>query len=201
MAEDIKKVETGAEENKETDNNSETETKDTYTKDEVEKMLQAESDRRVTQALKKAKAEAKKDIEKAAKLGKMDEDERIAFELKSAQEELEQLRRDKAMSENTQTTLKVLANRNLPAGLLDYVLTEDEESTFEKIKDLEKMLKKWVDTEVSKRIPTQGTPKAGTTTSGKLTKEQFSKLTLTQMDELAQTNPELFNSLSKVKKK
>ena len=189
MAEDIKKeVDTGADESKETEPK-------TYTQEELDALLQAETDRRVTSALKKAQEKSKKEIENAKKLAKMDEDERAAFELKSAQEELAQLRKEKAMSENTATTLQVLSKRGLPSDLLDFVLTEDADSTLENIKTVEKMLKAWVDAEVTKRIPTQGTPKSGTDTS-KLTKEQFRLMGLAQQAKIATENPELYKQLT-----
>lgn len=190
MAEDIKNNNGAEEEIK--DNNSEPKT--TYTKEEVDDLLQREVDRRINSAYKKWTQQSKKEIENARKLAELDEQERAAFELKTAKEELEKLKKEKAMAENTQATLRVLAKRNLPSELLDYVLTEDEESTLEKIVDIEKILKKWVDAEVTKRIPTQGTPKSGTSISKDI--KSLASLKLSEINQLKQSDPELFNKLS-----
>lgn len=160
---------------------------------------QAELDRRVTYAIKTARGKWEKEtsskIAEAKKLAAMDEEQRNAYELESARAELAQLKAQKAKSENTAETMKVLGKRQLPAELLDYVLTEDAESTLENIKALEKVLKKWVDAEVSKRIPTQGTPKAGTS-KAKLTKEDFAKLPISKQSQIAIDNPELYKELT-----
>jgi hypothetical protein len=183
-------VDNGAQDNSQTD-----EPKTTYSKEEVDALLQAEVDRRITSAQKKWAQQSKKEVEKAKKLAEMDEQQRTAFELESTKAELEALRIEKAKAENTQTTLKVLANRNLPAGLLEYVLTEDEQSTLNNIVEVEKMLKKWVDDEVSRRLPTQGAPKSGSV-SGKVTKEEFAKWSLGKQAQLSISNPELYKELT-----
>jgi hypothetical protein len=190
MAEDIKNNNGAEEEIK--DNNSEPKT--TYTKEEVDELLQKEVDRRINSAYKKWAQQSKKEIENARKLAELDEQERAAYELRTAKEELEKLKKEKAMAENTQATLRVLANRNLPSELLDYVLTEDEESTLEKIVDIEKILKKWVDAEVTKRIPTQGTPKSGTSISKDI--KSLANLKLAEINQLQQSDPELFKQLA-----
>jgi CHAD domain-containing protein len=169
------------------------EPKTTYTLEEVQELLQKEGDRRVSQALKKAREEAKKQVAEAQKLAVMDEQQRYQYELENAKAELEQLKREKAIAENTQATLRVLAKRNLPAELLDYVITEDADSTLEKIDSLQKILTKWVNAEVDKRIPKQGTPKAGTTPSQEPT--SLAGMKVAEIQHLKQTDPELFNKL------
>ena len=168
----------------------------TYSKEDIEKLVQAESDRKVALAQKEWVKKTQKQLAETEKLAKMDEAQRAAHELETAKAELEQMKLEKAISENTTATLQVLAKRELPAELLDYVLTEDAESTLEKIDSLQKILKKWVDAEVSKKLPTQGAPKTGTVL-GKITKEEFSKWSLGKQAQLSISNPELYKELTK----
>lgn len=186
MENDNNNIQQGLEENQEP--------KKTYTLEEVQELLQKEGDRRVSQALKKAREDAQKQVAEAKKLAAMDEQQRYQYELENTKAELEQLKREKARAENTQETLRVLAKRNLPAELLDYVLTEDADSTLEKIDNIQKILTKWVNAEVDKRIPKQGTPKAGTTSNQEPT--SISGMKLAELNQLKQTNPELFNKLT-----
>ena len=148
-------------------------------KEELDKLIQSESDRKTALAQKQWKQRTEKQLEEAGKLAKMDAEERSAYELNSVKEELEQMKRDRAKSENTAETLKVLANRELPAELLEYVLTEDADTTLTKITDLQGIIKKLIQNEVDKRLPkSNGAPKSGNV-SKTLTKEDFAKMTVT----------------------
>lgn len=182
--------------NVEDEQNVQTDEPKTYTKEELDKLIQSEADRRTALAQKQWKQKTAKQLEEASKIAKMDADERNAYELQSVKEELEQMRREKAKSENTSETLKVLANRELPAELLKYVLTEDADSTLENITDLQGIIKKLIQSEVDKRLPKGAAPKSGNV-SKTVTKEDFAKMNLNQMQDLARSNPELFKTLSK----
>lgn len=175
-----------------------TEPKTTYTKEEVDALIQSAADKRVTDALKTARAKWDKEagvkIKEAESLGKMDENQRNAYQLEQALKELDQIRLDKAKAENTQETLKVLSNRNLPASLLDFVLTDNAESTLEKITEIQTIITSLVNEEADKRLPKQGTPKSGTAID-KMTREVFNKLPLQKQSELLKANPKLLDEL------
>lgn len=188
---------TGADNNSEPNNNQNEKT--TFSKEEVDALLQKEADRRVTEALKTARArwdrESSTKIREAEKLGKMDEDQRNAYNLEQALKEIEQMKLDKAKAENTQETLKVLSNRSLPASLLDFVLTSDADTTLEKINSIQAIITSLVNAEVDKRLPKQGAPKASTIGTDKMTRDVFNKLSLTKQAEMLKANPKLLDEL------
>ena len=69
---------TGTETTSVTDTN--TEQPKTYTQEEVDKLLQQESDRRVTEALKKANKKNQEELREAEKLYKMNDQEKYEYE-------------------------------------------------------------------------------------------------------------------------
>jgi biopolymer transport protein ExbD len=173
----------------------ETQTDDnkTYTKEEIDKMIQSEADRRTALAQKEWMKKTQKQLAEAEKMAKLDEQQRAAYELETTKAELEQLKTDKLKAENTQATLRVLAKRELSADLLDFVLTSDADSTLEKIDAIQKIIKKAEINAVNKILPTQGTPKSGTSSKEPTS---ISGMKVAELNQLKQSNPELFNKLA-----
>lgn len=167
----------------------------TYTEEEVRKLLQQEGDRRVSQALKKQKAELDKQQAEADKLREMDENQRREYEFNKKVEELEQKEREFTIAQNKLEASKVMANRGLPVEFVDYIVAEDAETMMANIDAFDKAFKAAVADAVAKRIA-QPTPKAGSAQQGGMTKEQFRKLNLAQQAEIYRTNPTLYKELT-----
>lgn len=173
----------GAEQNEE---------KKTYTEDEVMKLLQSESDRRVTKAL----AKQKKEYEKKLTLSQLDGEAREKAEKDSRIAELEEKLKEYAILENKNEVTKTLVNRGLNPAFADVIaIGEDVEEAQNKIEQLDKLFKAAVADEVKKRLA-GGTPKAAFKTDG-MTKEDFNKMNLAQQAALYRENPELYNKLTK----
>jgi hypothetical protein len=164
----------------------------TYTQEEVLKLLQAEGDRRVTEALKTQQ----KKFDKQLSLAKLDGEEREKA-LKDARiAELEEMLAQKTIAENKSELKSVLASRGLSAEFADIItVTDDLETSQANIDKLDKLFKAAVKTEVEKRLA-GNTPKGnGAATATELTAEKAKKLSLAEMEELKAKNPELFNKL------
>lgn len=169
-------------------------TEKTYTESEVQALLQAESDRRVTSALSKQKKEFEKKQAEAEKLKAMDESQRKEYEYEQRLLQLEQKEKEFNLAQNKLEATKVLANRELPIEFVDYLVAEDAETMMENITTFETAFKAAVQDAVAKRI-SQSSPKVGAVKQTGLDKEGFKKMSFTERTRLYQTNPELYERL------
>ena len=166
----------------------------TYTQEEVLKLLQSETDKRVTAALKTQQ----KKHERELSLAKLDDEQRQRAEkdnlIAELKEELAQLR----VEQNRSELKSVLASRGLSAEFADILsITDDIEQSQANIDRLDKLFKDAVKVEVEKRLAAAG----GTPTGGRgaapetMTPEKARKMTLADINELSVKNPELFAKL------
>ena len=163
----------------------------TYTQEEVLKLLQSEADKRVNQAL----AKQKKEYEKKLSLSKLDDEQREKAEKDNRIAELEEQLAQFNIERNKSELKSVLATRGLSAEFADIIsITDDIEASQANIDKLDKLFKAAVKAEVDKRLAGNA-PKGNGGTSAELTKESAKKLSMAELNQLAQTNPELFNKL------
>lgn len=163
----------------------------TYTQDEVLKLLQSETDRRVSNALKKQQAK----YEKQLSLSKLDGDERAKAEKDNRIAELEEQLEAFRVERNKSELKSVLSSRGLSAEFADIVaITDDIETSQANIDKLDKLFKQAVKAEVEKRLAGNA-PKGNGNSSAEITKETAKKMSMAELDNLSKTNPELFNKL------
>ena len=104
--------------------NQETQTEEkTYTESEVRALLQAETDRRVSQAL--AKQERK--LKEAQQLELMSETEKWEYKLRQREEAIAQKEKELALAEMRAQTTKIMGEKGLSLDLVDLVLDESAE--------------------------------------------------------------------------
>jgi len=164
----------------------------TYTQDEVDKLLQAETDRRVTSALKKAEQKNAEKVKEAQKLASMDATSRYEYELQQREAAIAAKEAELALAENKNACAKILADKGISLDLVNFVVAEDAEQMNENIKLLDKAFKASVKAEVEKRLGSS-VPKKNLPMDTVMTREQFSKLSLSDMQRLANEQPDLFN--------
>lgn len=164
----------------------------TYTQEEVLALLQSESDKRVTAALKKQA----KQYEKQLSLSKLDGNEREKAEKDNRIAELEQLVAEMNTERNKSELKSVLSSRGLSAEFADIVaIGDDIEVAQANIDKLDRLFKAAVKAEVEKRLA-GNTPKGnGGNTPVEITKDNAKKMSIAEMNKLAVENPELFNKL------
>lgn len=173
--------------------NEETNTEEvkTYTQDEVLKLIQAEADKRVNQALKTQQ----KKYEKQLSLSKLDGDERAKAEKDSRIAELEEQLAAFQVERNRSELKSVLSSRGLSAEFADIItINDDIETSQANIDKLDKLFKAAVKAEVEKRLAGNA-PRGNGSSTAELTKETFGKMTIAQKNELFAKNPELYNKL------
>ena len=168
-------------------------TEKVYTQEEVLKLIQSETDKRVNQAL----ATQKKKYEKQLSLSKLDDDERAKAEKDNRIAELEEMIQQMNIANNKSELKSVLSSRGLSAEFADIItITDDIEASQANIDALDRLFKAAVKAEVEKRLAaTGGNVKGNTTQTGEITKETAKKLSMAEMNDLAKNNPELFNKL------
>ena len=162
----------------------------TYTQDEVLALLQAETDKRVTQALKTQE----KKFQKQLSLSKLDGSEREKAEKDNRIAELEEMVKAFEIEKNRSELKSVLSSRGLSAEFADIIaIGDDIEAAQANIDKLDKLFKAAVKTEIEKRLA--GNAPKGNTSPAEITKDTAKNMTLAEMNNLAQSNPEAFNKV------
>lgn len=173
----------------ENENNQQEENK-MYTQDEVMKLIQAEADRRTNQAL----AKQKKEYEKKLSLSSLDEQQRKEAEAQMKIEELQSQLAQFQIEKNRSELKSVLSSRGLSAEFADIInISDDIEASQANIDKLDKLFKAAVKAEVEKRLA--GNSPKGNTSTTEITKETAKKMTMAELNELAEKQPEVFNKL------
>lgn len=165
----------------------------TYTQEEVLALLQSEADKRVNQAL----AKQKKQYEKQLSLSKLDGDERAKAEKDNRIAELEEQLAAFQVEKNRSELKSVLSARGLSAEFADIVaINDDIETSQANIDKLDKLFKAAVKAEVEKRLAAGGRDiKGNGASTTEITKETAAKMSMAELNKLAESNPELFNKL------
>ena len=177
--------------------NTESETTDTtepktYTQEEVMALLQSETDKRVTAALKTQQ----KKYEKQLSLSKLDGDERAKAEKDNRIAELEEQLAQFQIEKNRSELKSVLGARGLSAEFADIInISDDIEASQANIDKLDKLFKQAVTAEVEKRLAGNAPKGNGSNITGEVTKEQFKNMSLSQQAALYKDNKELYLTL------
>lgn len=163
----------------------------TFTQEEVLALIQSESDKRVTAALKTQQ----KKYEKQLSLSKLDGDEREKAEKDNKIAELQEIIAQMNVEKNKSELKSVLSSRGLSAEFADILnITDDIEASQAAIDRLDKLFKAAVRTEVEKRLAGSA-PKGNSGGSGEITKEEAKTMSLADRQKLYATNRELYNKL------
>lgn len=163
----------------------------TYTQEEVLALLQSETDKRVSQALKTQQ----KKYEKQLSLSKLDGDERAKAEKDNRIAELEEQLAAFQIEKNRSELKSVLSARGLSAEFADIVaINDDIEASQANIDKLDKLFKAAVKAEVEKRLAGNA-PKGNGSSNTEITKESAMKMSMAELSALERSNPELFNKL------
>ena len=165
----------------------------TYTQEEVLALIQSEADKRVTAALK---TQAKKH-ERELSLSKLDDNEREKAEKDNKIAELQEKLAQYEIEKNKSELKSVLSSRGLSAEFADIIVINDDLTESQaNIDKLDKLFKAAVKLEVEKRLA--GSAPKGNTNNGnsaEYTKETAKKMSLAEMNELANKDPDKFKQL------
>lgn len=161
----------------------------TYTQDEVLKLLQSETDKRVSQALKTQQ----KKYEKQLSLSKLDGEEREKAEKDNRIAELEEMVKQMNTERNKSELKSVLSSRGLSAEFADIIaIGDDIEQAQANIDALDKLFKAAVKIEVEKRLAGSA-PKGNGASPAEITKEDVKRMSLAELNRLSKEHPEIYN--------
>lgn len=164
----------------------------TYTAEDVAKLIQSETDKRVNQALKTQQ----KKYEKQLSLSKLDGDERAKAEKDAEIAELREQLAQFQIERNKSELKSVLSSRGLSAEFADIInISDDIETSQANIDKLDKLFKAAVRAEVERRLAGNAPKGNGGNPVENITKESAMKMSMAELNKLANENPELFNKL------
>lgn len=169
----------------------------TYTKAEVEALLQRETDKRVTEALKKQERKSQEKIKEAERLARMSEEEKFKYELEQREKNIAEKEQALSLMENKSEASKILADKGLSLDLVDFIVTNNADVMMANIKTLEKAFKQSVTAEVEKRLRSNAPSSSGGSTMEGINKEKFSKMSIKEQQEIYINNKELYMALVK----
>ena len=162
-----------------------------FTQEEMLSLIAKESDKRVTQALKTAE----KKWQKQMSLSQLDDEARAKAEKDDRIAELEQQLAKFQIEANKSELKSVLSSRGLSAEFADIInIGEDIEQAQANIDTLDKLFKAAVKAEVEKRLA-GNSPKGNSGSSTEITKESAKKMSMAELNKLANEQPELFSKL------
>lgn len=174
-----------------TENENENENK-TYTAEEVMALIQSETDKRVSQALKTQQ----KKYEKQLSLSKLDGNEREKAEKDNRIAELEEQLAAFQTEKNRSELKSVLSSRGLSAEFADIIaIGDDIEIAQANIDKFDRLFKNAVRVEVERRLAGNAPKGNGGTNPAEITKEQAKTMSMAELNNLAKTQPELFAKL------
>lgn len=165
--------------------------------EQIQKMIQSESDRRTNQALEKQRQKFEKQMSEAEKLRTMDESARETYKLEQRIKELEELNSAYMLSENKATLAKALSERGLPITFVDYLVAQDADAMMNNVNEFEKAWKAAINDAITVQLKGSSKPNGASVSQTGLTKEQFKKMSMAQQAELYNTNKTLYMELSK----
>lgn len=174
-----------------------TENKDTdkvFTQEEVTKLLQAEGDKRVTEALKKAEKKFMERLEEEKKKAAMDEQQKKEYELQLKQKELDEKIKELNMEKSKNEASHLLNDNKLPLDLLDFVVDEDSLAMKAKVESLAKVFNDSVNKAAEARLEGNNLKRGSDKQVASYTDEEWNKLSLAQKNEIYNTNREEYDS-------
>ena len=158
----------------------------TYTEAEVQSMI----DRRVTQALKTQERKQADKEREAAKLSRMDEIERERYANEKRAAELDEREANIKRAENRAAASDILLKDQIDIAGVDLVVDGDAEVMNERIK----LLRKVVATAKAQMLAGNSPKKAPEQPEG-ITKERFKNMNVNELQQLYESDPELFKKL------
>lgn len=183
------------------DESAEEEETKTYSQEEVDKLLQAESDRRVTKALKKKEqefqAKLQEETSEAEKLASMSAEERAMAEFKKEKEAWEEEKKKFERERMQLEATKLLSSEGLPVTFVDYVVGDTAEEVTENITTFKEEWKKALEDAVADKL--KGRVPTGSSLQTKdimnMTKEEFGKLPYRERTRMLDVDPDIVSKL------
>lgn len=163
-----------------------------YSIDEITKLIQSESDKRVTQAL----AKQKREYDKKLSLSNLSENERALAEKDNEIADLKNQLTELAQFRARQSVMNELTARSLNPVLADVISMSDDETEMKtRIDTFEKAFRQAVEDAVKTRLAGGTAPQKGSSSTS-MTREMFRKLPLSKQQEMYTKDPETYKKMT-----
>lgn len=163
-----------------------------YSIDEITKLIQSESDKRVTQAL----AKQKREYDKKLSLSNLSENERALAEKDNEIADLKNQLTELAQFRARQSVMNELTARSLNPVLADVIAMSDDETEMKtRLDTFEKAFRQAVEDAVKTRLAGGTAPQKGSSSTG-MTREMFRKLPLSKQQEMYTKDPETYKKMT-----
>ena len=172
------------------------ETTEVKAKEEVKTFTQEDLDKILNKKFSQWKKKEEEAKEEAAKLAKMDAEEKAKYEFEQKVKEFEETKKAFENEKLLNETSKQLASKNLPIEFAEMLKGADAETTFENIKVFEEKFNAALEVKVNERLR-GNVPKTGTVTGGTVNPYDKKTWSLTKQMELEMNNPALAEQLRK----
>lgn len=172
----------------------------TYTQEEVDALIQSKSDQRVTQATdtmnRKIKA-LERQLENQKTLSQLDEEQRAVEEQRLKYAELQEELQTYKDAARKNEAIKTFSANGLPVELVDHLrFSDDPEDDAKMVASIRDIFKKTLAQARKEWLAeTSAVPQIADAMSGKMTKEQFNKLSLAEQQAMYNSDPELVKNL------
>ena len=192
--EDIKDLETTETPEVEKETAVEEEQPKTFTLEEVEELKkglfdQEAVDKIVSDRLARERAKQEEAIEEQKRLAQLTVEERLKEEKKIAESEAEKLRLEIKRRDLKEDTIARLHQEGLDIGFTEFVMTEEAESTNERIKALKELFNEAVQEEANQRFK-RPSPRMGGSTLASDNPWRKETFNLTKQGQLLKNDPE-----------
>lgn len=118
--------------------------------------------------------------------------------IEELEKKFEQVEREKMKFQMESKFKDTLNEKGIPSKLLDFVLSDDEETTLANITIFENVMRSTIEKGISEKLKESSyVPPKNEGGQATLTKEEFSKMNLVERNKIATENPELFSELAK----
>jgi hypothetical protein len=154
---------------KDDDNPDESKEEKSFTKEELDNIIKREKAKALKQAEALADQKLQAKLDEAEKLKKMNDDEKSEYEKQKLEDEVAELRKEKALNQMSKEATSMLADKNIQAtdDILAFIVNEDAEVTSENVKKFTDIMEKqraFIREEFNKklggRVPIGGTSDA-----------------------------------------
>lgn len=182
--------------------------KESFTKEEVDKLLadyekerESYADKRVNSAIEKKRSEWAEEAEalkeQAMQEASMTEAEKQQAQFENERKAFEEERAKFERAKLESNTLKLLSKDNLPTGFAEFLISEDEKSTQENIQIFKELWESQLEKVVTDRLGgnTPKTVPASNKQYKTISKAEFNKLPYEKRMEMLADNPDLMNNL------
>lgn len=167
------------------------------TEEELNKKIEAESDRKLQKALEKQKKEMRAELEKelkeqkaeAERLAKLSEKERNEIEWKKKEDALDKREQELAKKELKAQAITELHEKKLPSSFADFLLSDDGKKTFENIGNFKTAFDEAIEGAVNERLKGDP-PKVGNTGGGEQNPFSKDNFNLTEQGKLVRNDPD-----------